>query len=256
MDLKTLLVTKEDGIATVTLNRPEALNALNTETFHELDRAFHELNEDNEVKVIILTGEGKAFVAGADIAEMKDFGAKEATEFSELGQRIFRYIETMDKPVIAAVNGYALGGGCETAMACDFRIASERALLGQPEVKLGLIPGFAGTQRLPRLVGLGRAKEMLFTGDPVGAEDALRMGLVNRVVPHEELLAAAKDVAKKIMKVGPNALKVAKTSANQAWDTDMAEGSKHEATEFGACFSTEEAKEGMTAFLEKRKPNW
>jgi enoyl-CoA hydratase len=256
MDLKNLLMEKEDGIATVTFNRPEALNALNTETFHELEKAFGELNGDDEVRVIILTGAGKAFVAGADIAEMKDYGPKEATEFSKLGQRIFRFIETMDKPVIAAVNGYALGGGCETAMACDVRIASEKALLGQPELKLGLIPGFAGTQRLPRLVGLGRAKEMIFTGDPVGAEEAFRIGLVNRVVPHEELMDAARELARKFMKVGPRAVKVSKTAVNQAWDTDLPEGSLHEAEAFGGCFGTEEAKEGMNAFLEKRKPNW
>jgi enoyl-CoA hydratase len=257
MEFKNIIVEIKDKVGIVKMNRPEALNALNTETLLELSKAMHELSFENEnVRVIILTGEGKAFVAGADIAAMKDMLPLEARKFSELGQRIFHFIATQEKPVIAAVNGFALGGGCELALACDIRIASDKAKLGQPEVNLGVIPGFAGTQRLSRLVGMAKAKEMIFTGDMVDAQTAFSIGLVNQVVPADQLMNVCMELANKIASKGPTAVKLAKTVINRGIQADLATGSAYEKEAFGLCFATGEPKEGMSAFLEKRKPNW
>lgn len=257
MEFKNIITEIKDKVAIVKMNRPDALNALNTETLHELNCAMHTLSFDNkDVRVIILTGEGKAFVAGADIGEMKDMSSLKAREFSQLGQRVFHFIATQEKPIIAAVNGFALGGGCELALACDILIASDKTKLGQPEVNLGIIPGFAGTQRLSRLLGLAKAKEMIFTGDMVDAQTALSIGLVNQVVPADQLMNVCLELANKIASKGPVAVKLAKTVINRGIQADLATGSAYEAEAFGLCFSTGEPKEGMSAFLEKRKPNW
>ena len=256
MDFKNIVLDKEGGVAIVKMNRPAAMNALNSETLGELKEAFAYLKDDDAVKVIIITGEGKAFVAGADIAEMKDMTGDQAKEFSKAGQKVFSKVARMKKPVIAAVNGFALGGGCELAMACDIRIASEKAKLGQPEVNLGIIPGFAGTQRLSRLVGAAKAKEMIFTGDMVDAQTALSTGLVNQVVPVDQLMNVCMEMANKIASKGPVAVKLAKKVINEGIEEKLDKGSEYETDEFGECFAKGEAKEGMTAFLEKRKPNW
>ncbi len=249
-----LLLEVENGIATVTINRPKALNALNAATIYELDRMFDELGANNEVKAVILTGGGdKSFVAGADITEMQPMSAVEGRNWGKLAQAVFNKIENLPKPVIAAVNGYALGGGCEISMACDIRIASEKAKFGQPEVSLGIPPGFGGTQRLPRLVGKGRAKEMLFTGDMIDAAEAYRIGLANKVVAPEELMNAAKAMAQKIMSRAPIAVQVCKAAVNEGMDVDLESGIAYEAEVFGLCFATEDQTEGMTAFVGKRK---
>ncbi|MGB8657876.1 MAG: enoyl-CoA hydratase-related protein [Candidatus Zixiibacteriota bacterium] len=257
MEFKNIIVEMKEKVGIIKMNRPDALNALNTQTLHELSEAMHHLSlENDQVSVIILTGEGKAFVAGADIAEMKDMSALEARRFSQLGQEAFDFIATQEKPVIAAVNGFALGGGCELALACDIRIASDKAKLGQPEVNLGIIPGFAGTQRLSRLVGAAKAKEMIFTGDMIDAQTAFSIRLVNQVVPADQLMSACLELANKIASKGPAAVTLAKTAINRGIQADLATGSAYEAEAFGLCFATGEAKEGMSAFLEKRKPNW
>ncbi|MDI6840556.1 MAG: enoyl-CoA hydratase-related protein [bacterium] len=253
MGYKNLVVEIGDKIAVVKINRPQVLNAMNPETILEFESSLHELNDNPNVGVIIVTGEGKSFVSGSDIAELSKMDSIKAREYSQLGQRVLNKIEGMAKPVIAAINGYALGSGCELAMACDVRVASDMAKFGQPEVKLGLIPGHAGTQRLARIVGLGKAKELVFTGDIIDANEAYRIGLVNKVVPAANLLDEAKSLAKKMLSVGPIALKLAKSAINKSFiDT----GSAYESEAFGICFSTDEAKEGMKAFIEKRKPNW
>ena len=257
MEFKNVIVEIKEKVGIVRINRPDALNALNTETLGELRKAMHTLSFDNEnVRVIILTGEGKAFVAGADIAEMKDMTALEAREFSHLGQRVFNFIATQEKPVIAGVNGLALGGGCELALACDIRVVSDKAKFGQPEVNLGVIPGFAGTQRLSRLVGMAKAKELIFTGDMLDAQTAHSIGLVNQVVPADQLMTTCMDLANKIASKGPAAVRLAKTVINKGLQADLTTGSWYEAEAFGLCFATGEPKEGMSAFLEKRKPNW
>jgi len=257
MEFKNIIVEIKDKVGIVKINRPDALNALNTETLGELRKAMHSLAFENDtVKVIVLTGEGKAFVAGADISEMKDMSGFEAREFSLLGQKVFNFIATQEKPVIAAVNGFALGGGCELALACDIRVASDKAKLGQPEVNLGVIPGFAGTQRLSRLAGVAKAKELIFTGDMIDAQTAHSIGLINQVVPADQLMTTCMDLANKIASKGPAAVKLAKTVINKGIQADLSTGSSYEAEAFGLCFSTGEPKEGMTAFLEKRKPNW
>ncbi len=257
MEFKNIAIEIKEKVAIVKMSRPDALNALNTETLHELSKVMHNLSFENEnIRVIILTGEGKAFVAGADIAEMKDLSALQARKFSELGQRVFHFIATQEKPVIAAVNGFALGGGCELALACDIRIASEKAKLGQPEVNLGIIPGFAGTQRLSRLVGVAKAKELVFTGDMIDAQTAFSIGLVNQVVPADQLINVCLELANKIASKGPIAVKLAKTVINQGIQTNLVTGSSYEKEAFGLCFATNEPEEGMSAFLEKRKPNW
>lgn len=256
MEYDNLLVDIEDEIALIKINRPDALNAVNLATIQELEDCFKSLSQNDKVKAIILTGEGKAFVAGGDISEMIKKNSVEAREFAHKGHELLAYIENMEKTVIAAVNGFALGGGCELCMACDLRIAADKASFGQPEVKLGLIPGWAGTQRLPRLVGLTKAKELIFTGDPINAETALRIGLVNRVVPQEDLIKVSKEMARKIASMGPTAVKLAKTCINRSIESDIYTGTRYEAEAFGICFSTGEPKEGISAFFEKRKPDW
>lgn len=257
MEYKNIDVKKEEGIATITISRPKALNALNTETLEELENVLEVLQNDDGVKVIVITGAGeKAFVAGADISEMKDMSVFEAKKFAELGQKVFRKIELMKKPVIAAVNGYALGGGCELALACDIRIASRNAKFGQPEVGLGIIPGFGGTQRLPRIVGVSKAKELIYTGDMIDAEEALRIGLISKVVEQDKLLEEAYGIAKKIMSKGLVAVSLAKEAINKSLEVDIDSGMEYEANAFAMCFGTQDQKEGMAAFLEKRAPKF
>ncbi|MBV7276175.1 short-chain-enoyl-CoA hydratase [Clostridiaceae bacterium UIB06] len=252
MEFKNITFVKEGKIGIVTLNRPKALNALNSETLRELDSAFDALHADKEILAVIITGEGKAFVAGADISEMKDLNTIEGREFGILGNKVFRKLENMGKPIIAAINGFALGGGCELSMACDIRIASAKAKFGQPESGLGITPGFGGTQRLPRLVGEGMAKELIFTGKIVDAKEALRIGLVNRVVEPEQLMDEVKALANTIAAQAPIAVKLCKTAINRGMQCDIDTGIAYEAEVFGQCFSTDDQKEGMTAFIEKR----
>ncbi len=256
MEFNSLLFRKEGNVGILSINRPEALNALNSNLLEELDRAIDMINSDNEIYVLIITGEGRAFVAGADIKEMKDMNSIEARIFAETGMNVFRKIELMEKPVIAAVNGFALGGGCELSMSCDIRIASEYAKFGQPEVGLGITPGFAGTQRLARLVGLGKAKELIFTGATIDANEALRIGLVNKVVAADKLMEEAMEMANAIVKKSQLAVRYAKTAINRGIETDIETGMTIEKDLFGLCFATEDQKEGMLAFLEKRQPNY
>jgi enoyl-CoA hydratase len=257
MAYENILLEKQDDVAIVTVNRPKALNALNAPTLSELEQVFTELAGDDSVSVVILTGAGeKAFVAGADISFMQKLTAVEARKFALLGQAAFNKIENLPQPVIAAINGFALGGGCELAMACDIRLASENAKFGQPEVNLGVPPGFAGTQRLPRLVGKGRAKELLYTADMIDAQEAYRIGLVNKVFPAAELMDAAQKMAKKIASKGQIAVRLTKSAVNQGLEMDAERGMAYEAEVFGLVFSTEDQKEGMKAFLEKRKADF
>lgn len=253
MDIKNLVIEKNDGICTVKINNPKALNALNIEILHELNYAFDELENDKDVSVVVVTGEGKAFVAGADISYMKDLSASEAKQFAEFGAKVFRKIEKLSKVVIAAVNGFALGGGCELSMACDIRIASSKAKFGQPEVGLGITPGFSGTQRLPRIVGLGKAKELIFTGNMIDANEAYRIGLVNKVCEPEALLEETYEMARKIKSNSNIAVKYSKESINMGKEIDLETAITYEANLFGLCFSSEDQKEGMNAFLEKRQ---
>jgi enoyl-CoA hydratase len=255
MKYSVLQIDVTDGIALVTINRPEALNALNSTFFREMDQAVEELSSNSDVKVMVITGMGKAFVAGADIAEMVHMSPEEGSAFSELGQNTFSSLEKMEIPVIAAINGFALGGGLELAMGCDFRIASNKAKFGQPEVNLGMIPGYAGTQRLPRLVGMADALYLLVTGEMIGAEDALRIGLVQKVVEPEELMNEVMNIAKTIISKGPEAVKKVKYVARNGYAMSFGEGSKLESEYFGSQFKAE-GEEGMEAFLEKRKPKW
>lgn len=253
MDYKNIVFKVEDGIGYVTINRPKSLNALNTEVLSELDNVFRAINDDADIKVSIITGEGRAFVAGADISQMVDLTGIEGQEMMKQGARVMNLIEAIDKPVIAAVNGFALGGGCELAMACDIRIASENAQFGQPEVNLGIIPGFGGTQRLPRLVGKGMGKLMIMTADYIKADEAKALGLVERVVAPEELMPVCEEIAKKIMSKAPIAIKAAKTSINKGIMLDLETAVALEGEACGAPFSSEDRVEGMKAFLEKRK---
>ena len=254
MELKNVILEKEDHLAIVTINRPKALNALNSETLNDINSVLDDLEKDNNIYAVILTGAGeKSFVAGADIAEMKDLNEEEGRKFGELGNKVFRRLETLDKPVIAAINGFALGGGCEISMACDIRIASETALFGQPEVGLGITPGFGGTQRLARIVGIGRAKEIIYSAQNINADEAYRIGLVNKVVPLEELMTTAKKLAGKIMRNAPIAVKLCKDAINRGMQVDIDTAVAIEAEDFGKCFATEDQTEGMTAFLERRK---
>jgi enoyl-CoA hydratase len=243
-------------VVQIKINRPEVLNALNSETFDELSLVLKQLDNDRDVRAVIITGEGKAFVAGADIAELKDMNAFQSRRFSRKGQKVFDQIEALDQPVIAAVNGFCLGGGCELAMACDIRVASEKAKFGQPEVNLGTTPGFAGTQRLPRLIGEGRAKELLMTGDIIDAQTACAYGLVNKVVPHDRLMEEAAALAGKISSKGPVAISLVKSTVHKGLQVDLATGETLEADAFALCFASGQAPEGMAAFLEKRKPGW
>ncbi|KLE17155.1 short-chain-enoyl-CoA hydratase [Clostridium sp. C8] len=257
MELKNIILEKEGNLAIVTINRPKALNALNSETLKDLDLVLENLESDKNIYCVVLTGAGeKAFVAGADISEMKDLSEEEGKEFGLLGNKVFRRLEKLDKPVIAAISGFALGGGCELAMACDIRIASERARFAQPEAGLGITPGFGGTQRLPRLVGEGKAKELIYTCAMVKADEALRIGLVNKVVPLESLMDEARAMANLIIANAPIAVKLCKDAINRGMQVDMDSAIVIEAEDFGKCFSTEDQKEGMTAFIEKRNKNF
>lgn len=251
---KNITVALEEEIALVTINRPKSLNALNSETLDELNRCFDEIQNRKDVKVVILTGAGeKAFVAGADISEMVNATAAEGRAMGMLARAGFSKLENLPQVTIAAVNGYALGGGCELSMACDIRIAAENAKFGQPEVGLGILPGFGGTQRLPRLVGKGIAKELIFTCDQITAEEAYRIGLANHVVPQEEMIDYCKNMARKIISKGSYGITLAKQAINVGLETDLDSGLQLEANLFGLSFSTHDKQEGMTAFLEKRK---
>lgn len=257
MTYQTLLYSVKDRIATVTVNRPDKLNALNAEAKAELRSLFTGLKTDNSVDIVILTGAGeKAFVAGTDIKELTVLNKETGMEFSSKGQEVFDLIENLGKPVIAAVNGYALGGGCELAMACHVRIASENAKFGQPEVNLGIIPGYGGTQRLARLIGRGRAMELILTGNQIDAQEALRVGLVNKVVPQAELLNTATAMAQLIASKGQIAVRMSVKAVTMTAETMLGEGQKLEASLFGDCCATADFKEGTTAFLEKRKPTF
>ena len=248
---------KKGSIAYVTVNRPKVLNALNTPTWTDLRAAFEDAKADASVHGVILTGAGdKAFIAGADISELAHVDAYEAEESSRFGQGVLDLVENLGKPVIAAINGFALGGGCETAMACTIRIAVEHAKFGQPEVKLGLLPGGGGTQRLPRLVGKGRALQLILTGETISAQEAYRIGLVNEVVPAANLIVRAEAVLKQIASNAPIAVKFSLEAANKGMDASQAEGFALEASYFGICAATEDKKEGTSAFLEKRAPQF
>lgn len=250
----TLLTDLQDGIFTITINRPEKMNALNKDVINDLSDAFDEVYRNPAIRSVILTGAGeKAFVAGADISEFTALGAAEGSELAQRGQdKVFSKIENCPKPVVAAVNGFALGGGCELSMSCHFRVASENAKFGQPEVNLGLIPGYGGTQRLTQLVGKGKAMELIMTGDMVGAEEAKAMGLVNHVFPQAALLEEARKLMQKINTKAPIAIEKSITLINKAANADP-NGFADEIEAFGACFATEDMKEGVAAFLEKRK---
>jgi len=255
MTYQILKTQNQGGILTVTISRPEAMNALNTSFFDEMDHLLDSLAQDDLVRVIVLTGEGKAFVAGADIAEMVDKNSSEGTQFSLRGQGVFRKMEKLDKPIIAAINGFALGGGLELALACDIRLASAKARFGQPEVNLGLIPGFAATQRLPRLIGTGNALWLLMSAEMINFDEALRIGLVQKVFEPEALMDSAMEMAKLIASKGPKAVKKMKKVVREGIEMDFDAGSHLEAGEFGSLFGNE-GEEGMRAFLEKRSPEW
>ncbi|MBW1635511.1 MAG: enoyl-CoA hydratase/isomerase family protein [Deltaproteobacteria bacterium] len=247
----------EGGIATVTINRPKALNALNYDTLKEMLACFIEIGESRDVHVVIITGSGeKAFVAGADISFMEKLDPLSARQFGKLGHEVLNTIENLPQPVIAAINGFALGGGCEMALACDMRLASDRAKFGQPEVNLGVIPGFGGTQRLPRLVGKGHANELVFSGKIIDADEAGRIGLVNRVVPHEQLLEECLILARMISAKSPVAVRLCKESVNNGVEMDLDRACEYEVDLFSLCFAASDQKEGMKAFLEKRAPQF
>jgi len=257
LTLANVLYEKKNGIAYVTLNRAKVLNALNTPTWRDLRTAFEDARDNDTVRGVILTGAGdKAFIAGADISELAQAGAFQAEESSRFGQGVLELIENLGKPVVAAINGFALGGGCETAMACTIRIAVEHAKFGQPEVKLGLLPGGGGTQRLPRLVGKGRALQLILSGEMIDAQEAYRIGLVNEVVSAANLMARAETILKQISANAPIAIKFAIEATNKGLDTSQSEGFALEASYFGICAATDDKKEGTSAFLEKRVPQF
>ena len=257
MDYKILKLEVEKRIATITISRPKALNALNSAFFSEMDNMLDEIKANKDIRVLIITGDGKAFVAGADIAEMVSMNSEQGTEFSRTGQNVFAKIESLPIPTIAAINGFALGGGLELALACDMRFANNKAKLGQPEVNLGLIPGYAATQRLPRLIGLGNALYLLYTADMISADEALRMGLVQKVTEVEDLMEVVLKTAKTITFKGKNAIQQIKFVTRKGIEeSSIKHGQVIEANVFGSLFDTEETKEGMKAFLEKRRPNW
>jgi len=252
-----ILITKENGIGIVTVNRPESLNAMNKDVIIELISKIEGLLSEGDIRVIIITGSGeKAFIAGADIKLMQKMNKSEAYEFANLGHKLANTIENSDKPVIAAVNGFALGGGSEIALACHIRVASDNAVFAQPEVKIGLLPGWGGTQRLPRIVGKGLANELIITGRNVTAQEALKIGLVNRVVSKEELINYCIDIANMIMKNSPNAVSESIKLINISSGTELNKGLSREAEEFSKLFETEETTEGLTAFVEKRPPKY
>ena len=249
---ETIKYEVKEGIAYVTVNRPQAMNALNTQVLDELYTAFYQVAKETAVKAAIVTGEGKAFVAGADIAQMKDLDAIEGRAMMIKGHNVMNFMESIEKPIIAAVNGFALGGGCELSMACDFRIASEKAKFGQPEVNLGIIPGFGGTQRLPRLVGKAMGKYLIMTAEMIDAQEAFRIGLVEKVVSPEELMPTCEKLARTIMSKAPLAIAAAKTVINNGYGLDMKTASAMEIEAFTAPFASQDKVEGMSAFLEKR----
>jgi len=258
MDYSSLMLTREEDIAIVTFNRPKVLNALNHVTMEELSAVLDELADESDIRCIILTGAGeKAFVAGADVNELRAIASvADGAAFAAKGQTVLFKVENFDKPVIAAINGYALGGGCELAMACDIRVAADSARLGQTEINLGIIPGWGGTQRLPRLVGKGRAKWLILTGDMISAQEALRIGLVDFVVGADMLMETAKELAHKIASKAPLALAWAKRSINVGAETDLVTACAYEASQFGLVCGTEDRLEGTSAFLEKRPPQF
>jgi enoyl-CoA hydratase len=256
MEYTKLIIEKQEDICIVKINNPQAMNALNSTVLSELDCAFSQIESDQTIKVVILTGEGRAFVAGADISQMSTMSAAEGKAFGEQGAAVFRKIEQLKVPVIAAVNGFALGGGCELAMACDIRIASAKAKFGQPEVGLGITPGFSGTQRLPRLVGMGVAKELIYTADIIGADEAYRIGLVNKVAEPEALMDQAIEMAKKIASKAPIAVRYSKEAINRGCQVDIDTAIAIEANLFGLCFASEDQKEGMSSFLNKKAPEF
>lgn len=253
VEYNNIIFELKENIGYVTINRPDALNALNTDVLNELEHVFHHISTTDEAKCVIITGAGRAFVAGADISQMSELNTNEGRDMTIKGQRVMELIENMDKPVIAAVNGFALGGGCELSMACDVRIASEKAKFGQPEVNLGIIPGYGGTQRLPRLVGKGMAKYLIFGGEMIDAAEAYRIGLVQKVVPAEELIPEAEKFAKSILHKAPIAIKMAKTAINTGINLDLKSGVAFEAEAYVSTFCSEDRVEGMKAFVEKRQ---
>lgn len=255
MSYNNLILEINDGIAVLKFNRPKALNALNSETLDELKKACESLYMNQDVRVVIVTGEGeKAFVAGADIVEMKDMTAIEGMDFSQRGHESISMLENIDKPTIAAVNGFALGGGFEVALACDFIYASEKAKMGFPETTLGILPGFGGTQRAAKVCGLAKAKELVFTGKMINAQEAYEMGLVNKVLPADKLMEEVMAVATAIKNNGPFGVRLAKECITRSYYMSMDQALMMEAKDFGLCFATKDQKEGMTAFVEKRKP--
>ena len=257
LTLANVLYEKKGAIAYVTVNRPKVLNALNTPTWKDLRTAFEDARDDTAVRGVILTGAGdKAFIAGADISELAHVAAFEAEQSSRFGQEVLDLMENLGKPVVAAINGFALGGGCETAMACTIRIAVDTAQFGQPEVKLGLVPGGGGTQRMPRLIGKGRALQLILSGEMISAQEAYRIGLVNEIVPAAGLVTRAEAILKKIASNAPIAVKFALEAANKGMETSQGEGLLLEASYFGLCAATEDKKEGTAAFLEKRPPQF
>jgi enoyl-CoA hydratase/carnithine racemase len=254
---ETILYSKKDHLACITLNRPKVLNALNRTALDELKTAFEDASLDHDVRGVILTGAGeRAFIAGADITELSRIGAVEAEEFTRAGQAVLNVIENLGKPVIAAVNGYALGGGCETAMACTIRLATEEAMFGQPEVKLGVIPGYGGTQRLPRLVGRGRALQLILSGAMISAQEAYRIGLVNEIVPRSQLIARAEAILAQIAANAPLAIKFSLEAVNKGLEISQAEGLLIESSLFAICAASEDKKEGTAAFVERRAPQF
>jgi enoyl-CoA hydratase len=255
--MKYLFIEKSDGIGVITINRPDAMNAMNLDVVSELSITVSDMIADKEIGVIIITGSGeKAFVAGADIKAMQQMNAEDALEFGKTGQEMTLVIENSPKPVIAAVNGFALGGGCEISLACHIRVASENAIFGQPEVLLGLIPGWGGTQRLPKIVGTGIANELITTGNQISAQEAHRIGLVNHVVTQTELMDTCKEIGKKILNNGPNAIAKSLNCIHESFNKSIEDGLEFEVKAFANLFSTEETKEGLSAFVEKRKANF
>ena len=254
MTYNNLILEITDGIALLKFNRPKALNSLNSETLDDLKAACEFLYMNPDVRVVVTTGEGKAYIAGADILEMKDMTALEGMNFSQRGHEAISMLEKIDKPTIAAVNGFALGGGFEVALACDFIYMSEKAKVGFPETTLGIFPGFGGTQRAAKLCGLARARELVYTGKMITADEAFQLGLGNKVVPHDELMKEAMAVANQIRANGPFSVRLAKECINRSLSLGIDEALMLEAKDFGLCFATKDQKEGMTAFVEKRKP--
>ncbi len=257
MEYKNIKFEKDGALAIISIDRPKVLNALNDETIAEIDNCFSTIAEDKSILCVILTGGGeKSFVAGADINELSTWDVISSCAKSDKGHALMFKIENLPQPVIAVINGFALGGGCELAMACDIRLASNKAKIGQPEISLGIIPGYGGTQRLPRLVGAGKAKQMILTGDFIDADEAYRIGLVDEVYSPDELMPKAKEMARKIISKGPLAVKAAKEAINLGLDVDLKSGCKYEAALFAGIFASEDMKEGTKAFLEKRKPEF